>query len=48
MFKFVQMTAAHSNAVLVAKALANAKKYTITKITPYYSEGVYGESANEQ
>ena len=25
------------------KALANAKKFTITKITPYYSEGVYGE-----
>jgi hypothetical protein len=26
------------------KKLARAKKITITKITPYYSEGVYGES----
>jgi hypothetical protein len=25
------------------KALANAKQFTITKITPYYGEGVYGE-----
>ena len=25
------------------KALANAKKITITKITPYYGEGVFGE-----
>jgi hypothetical protein len=25
------------------KVLANAKKFTITKITPYYGEGVYGE-----
>jgi hypothetical protein len=25
------------------KALANAKKFTITKITPYYGEGVFGE-----
>lgn len=26
------------------KALANAKKFTITKITPHYGEGVYGET----
>jgi hypothetical protein len=26
------------------KNLAKAKKFTITKITPYYSEGVYGET----
>jgi hypothetical protein len=26
------------------KALANAKTFTITKMTPYYSEGVYGET----
>jgi hypothetical protein len=25
------------------KALANAKKFTITKITPHYGEGVFGE-----
>ena len=25
------------------KALANAKTFTITKITPYYSEGIFGE-----
>ena len=25
------------------KTLANAKKFTITKITPYYGEGVYGD-----
>jgi hypothetical protein len=25
------------------KTLANAKKFTITKITPYYGEGVFGE-----
>lgn len=25
------------------KALANAKKFTITKITPYYGEGTFGE-----
>ena len=25
------------------KNLANARKFTITKITPYYSEGIYGE-----
>jgi hypothetical protein len=25
------------------KALANAKKFTITKIVPYYMEGVFGE-----
>jgi hypothetical protein len=25
------------------KALANARKFTITKITPYYMEGVFGE-----
>ena len=25
------------------KRLANAKKLTITKITPYYGEGVFGE-----
>jgi hypothetical protein len=26
------------------KALANVKKFTITKITPFYGEGVYGET----
>jgi hypothetical protein len=27
------------------RALANSKKLTITKITPYYGEGLYSESA---
>lgn len=30
------------------KALANAKKLTITKITPYYGEGVYGETPDNE
>jgi len=30
-----------------AKAVAKAKKLTITKLTPYYGEGVYGEEPPE-
>ena len=26
------------------KSLANAKKFTVTKITPYYGEGIFGET----
>jgi hypothetical protein len=25
------------------KSLSNAKKFTVTKVTPYYGEGIYGE-----